>query len=308
MTHYTSQRYVDLCLFLNGFPVLVLENKVTAGYTENQLPTYGKWLTEKAKRMGGALVFLTYATLPPEDFLRPESGVYSVQLRSACSWLQVYDWFKQVRVADPMTAGLIAEFCSFMEAQNVSGMTNSDAEILQTLLSRGTFNRVNPLFIALRDQFKPQLKLRGHRFDRAVNAWAYGGGDTLWDWCYFQDTQWYISWGLTGKAKRLFNDPTREGLLTCFVRVGTDSGDIPIRDLSSEFWATVTSSGWTTSERGDQCWITIDAMTLFARPEGFMQAFTEWLKGPLEDANEILTKIYSQRANSSGGLGKSTTA
>lgn len=194
----------------------------------------------------------------------------------------------------------------------MNGITRNDAQGLQAVLAQGTVSKVKPLFQAVRDHIAPRLLQWGYKFDRGkeraveggrrekmFDPWTDGQGLTVWDWCYFTDaktkreTKWYISWGLTGKAKQFFEDPTAPDSLLAFVYAGTESGVIPLREMASDHRRALADTGWILSnERGD-CRRTVDAMTLFAKPGGFTQAFVEWLKEPLEQSNEILVKSYA---------------
>lgn len=111
-----GRRLVDVYLSLNEYPTLIVENKVTAGFTEDQLKTYGTWLANSCERGTAALILLTHSTPPPEDFLDGQAD-YGVPLRSVCSWMQMWEWMMTIReaVRDPFTNGLVREFCSFLE-------------------------------------------------------------------------------------------------------------------------------------------------------------------------------------------------
>jgi hypothetical protein len=74
-------------------PLIVIENKLGAPLGKNQLPTYGKWL--KSKNPDGALVFLTHATEPPNDYYK---GDYGVKTRAISLWVRVTEWLADKRI------------------------------------------------------------------------------------------------------------------------------------------------------------------------------------------------------------------
>lgn len=68
-----STRYIDVVLELDDTPVLAIENKVAAGFQNDQLADYSRWIAEAAPPdWGGAAILLTHTTTAPEDFLAPE--------------------------------------------------------------------------------------------------------------------------------------------------------------------------------------------------------------------------------------------
>ena len=77
-TQYTivtrdSTRYIDIVLELDRTPVLAIENKVAAGFQDDQLADYSHWIASAAPpAWGGATILLTHTTAAPEDFLAPE--------------------------------------------------------------------------------------------------------------------------------------------------------------------------------------------------------------------------------------------
>ncbi len=81
-----------------------------------------------------------------------------------------------------------------------------------------------------------------------------------------KETDWYVSWGLTGNAKEFFEIPNVQNSLLAFVYVR-----IPRDQLDKSSRAFLGKSGWTLSQKGD-CWKTADAVTFGANPAGFTQA------------------------------------
>jgi hypothetical protein len=101
--------------------------------------------------------------------------------------------------------------------------------------------------------------------------------------------------GLTGRGSQFFEDPSVKDSLLGFVYIGNESCSrkIPLGTLSPNYKAALEQSDWKFLEVRGECRKTFDPMALFAKPTEFTQAFAEWWKTPLEQANEILEKSYS---------------
>ncbi len=288
----------DIFLRQHDSPAVVVENKVSAGFTDGQLEYYGKWLANQnpARNPGAALVLLTHATSPPEDFLDPVAkSPYKIPLRSVCTWMEVYEWLGRQSPTDPVTRHLMQEFCIFLEERNLNGITKGDTAVLATILSHGVVPKIEPLFDMVRNKVQPRLQRLGYRFEPKIDVWDSTGGYAIWDWCYFRpkNPDWYIGWGLTVGGD--FFGATLEKSLMAFVHVGPGAEGapkLPVDVLPLSFKASLRKSGWKFLEDGS-CLKVEMASKLASAPSGLTQTFMHWLDQPLDEADELLQRSYA---------------
>jgi hypothetical protein len=241
----------DIFLQQHGAPAVVVENKVSANFTDGQLEKYGELLASKyhgEKNPGAALVLLTHATSPPVDFLdSAATNRYGIPLRSICTWMEVYEWLGRQSPTDPVTRYLMQEFCIFLEERNLNGITKSDTAVLATILSHGVVPKIEPFFDMVRKKVQPGLTRLRYRFEPKVDVWDSTEGYAIWDWCYFRpkNPDWYIGWGLTVGGD--FFGATLEKSLMAFVHVGPGAEGatrLPLDVLTPNFKASLRESGW----------------------------------------------------------------
>jgi hypothetical protein len=70
--------------------LLIIECKIGAPFTENQLHHYDDWISQKGDRCQG-LVLLTHLTNAPSDFLDRKSE-YKSPARAVRRWSELYQW------------------------------------------------------------------------------------------------------------------------------------------------------------------------------------------------------------------------
>lgn len=141
--HWTTQRVIDggrvldLMMEVAGRPVLVVENKVHAGFQEHkldsksklqadsqdQLATYGQWLAREADAdWGGAIVLLTHWTPPPSNFVS-DAQTYASRYRTIVRWADLSRWLRGVpHSTDDLASDwvkLSGELVGFLREQNM---------------------------------------------------------------------------------------------------------------------------------------------------------------------------------------------
>jgi hypothetical protein len=283
-------RYPDICLYVDGLPLMVIENKITARFTTEQLQTYGQWLAAEVNGGGAALVLLTHATAPPTTFLEDESErQYGVALRSVCSWLEIWEWLGKISdllrkdpIGDPLARELLREFYSFLGEQHMNGITKRDIAVLQTTLRGGVVHKVKPFFDMVREELKSRVPLRSsnYHFERVNDAdlWDAPTGYAVYDWCYLKPKkQWYLGWGLTGSATDFFGTPHHDsdGLLA-FVYIGAGSAKrTPLNGISTKYKQLLGGSKWIFFDDGSLA-KEKQAAELAKDSAGFTQAFINW--------------------------------
>jgi hypothetical protein len=130
-------RLVDLMMEVDGRPILIVENKISAGFQEhrpdprsargsdsqNQLATYGQWLAREADTdWGGAIVLLTHWTPAPPNFATDDQ-TYVSRYRTTVRWADFSRWLKgTIRSADQLMTDwvkLAGELVGFLKEQNM---------------------------------------------------------------------------------------------------------------------------------------------------------------------------------------------
>lgn len=130
-------RIIDLCMDVDGVPLIVVENKIGAGFQEhkcdtqhagalakqNQLATYGRWLAKVTHQdWGGALVLLTHWTPAPADF-EHRAKAYASRYLNTIRWAGLSRWL--ARLAEGSTqpevdwVRLSGEMVAFLKEQNM---------------------------------------------------------------------------------------------------------------------------------------------------------------------------------------------
>jgi hypothetical protein len=99
-------KIIDLVMEVDGKPLLVIENKINAGFQihqrksdsehdnarEHQLASYGRWLSRETPRdWGGALVLLSHWTPAPANFAICQQ-TYCSRYRNTVRWTDVSRW------------------------------------------------------------------------------------------------------------------------------------------------------------------------------------------------------------------------
>jgi hypothetical protein len=166
---------------------------------KNQLHTYGEWLRDalaaSPARDGwpGALVLLTHACPPPEDFGRPNLDSYGVPWQRTCRWHEVWRWLDEHAGPDwdlngverqsgdtrPGWQFLARETADFLKARNMSSeyMTRHDLAFLDGYLQ--SYSRIASTFDLLMQRVSEEapVKMKKVAWDIGEEpgaVWAYG--------------------------------------------------------------------------------------------------------------------------------------
>lgn len=148
-------RLVDLVMEINARPVMVVENKIRAGFqehrlhpctsgdraTQNQLATYGKWLSREADvTWGGAIVLLTHWTPEPLGFIN-DAASYGSRYRTVVRWAELSRWLanesRSAEFSRADWAKLSSELVGFLKEQNMDSelATGQDWAALQVYVA-----------------------------------------------------------------------------------------------------------------------------------------------------------------------------
>jgi len=155
-----KSHYPDLIGYAKGKPVVVVEVKVGAAFTQSQkenedgskellsqLQRYGQWL--HAENAGsGILILLSAFTQPPADFLDEEPDEYAIKERHATTWQRV---FEQLDTQEGVP--LERDYKQFLEEAKVAvnNPTRKDFSILELYLD-GPYERITHALKSIRAQ------------------------------------------------------------------------------------------------------------------------------------------------------------
>ena len=151
-----DRKVVDLVLYLSGNPVLVIENKVAAGFQQHahslvqgapaipvhQLATYCRWIGNHAfDGWAGAVVLLTHSTPAPDGFVENRT-LFECEHRCVMRWSdlsRLFARFLDDQEDDQAPWRTFAhEFVSFLKEQNMAEelMTANDLSALNVFLPK----------------------------------------------------------------------------------------------------------------------------------------------------------------------------
>lgn len=283
-------RYLDLVLECDGVPLMVIENKLAADFTDGQLQAYGAWIDEKSGACG-ALVLLTRWTLPPDNFLDAGNGLYGAPLRSVCQWSSLCKWLKTLLSRTKETQEtkasngfrfLAEEFSKFLEEElNVNNTLNmTDFALIQ--LSRKPLNIVRSL---IGDVTLPVDLQSSFGRIKEENQWP--GKPLFLSWAYWTNSnaekQWYVSWGLTIESGEIWGTTFEFKQPTAVVRIGADKAEHPIpidklkNDEKMKGWEV--GNGWVQKSVG--------ISELLSRDPDFEGEYRRWMNRALGEAKDI---------------------
>lgn len=296
-------------------PLIVIENKLGAPLGKNQLPTYGKWLNSKGQNPDGALVFLTYATPPPDDFY--EGKQYGVKTRATSLWVRVAEWLADKRIrSGPIGEYLRNVFLELLRSEGIVQMGSKEVDLLgrffqmridlekeeedeENILDRAEINLVKIV-----NATKKTLKGEPAEYDYGALLCHKDAQD---------DGGIKLGWGFTSGGNKLwFPRNEGRGLVACAI-VLLKGGDNPplVKALGEELLkpgrsAKQTSSGWKKgldSPDYPSWYITCPAQSLRNDTHGFTKAFDTWAQKRVTEAERFvkMAKAKASKAKTDKG-------
>lgn len=323
--HYAGGRgCLDLCLLADGQVILVIENKVAAGFTYHrvsddldephddlddyncsQLKFYEGYLAENSP--GAGLVLLTHFTAAPQTFLvenddNKHGGTARI-FRRVCRWSDAYNWISQSQLLskkgcdsnprENLLGLLLSEFLQFLEGErmNLTETNNDDLELMQTFFVHNLPRKMRDLMASARNSVVALPAVANAGQYGKARAFQDKQNPLVWDWvyCFEQNLKWFISWGLSGKDglrayKIEFDSP-----LTCFVLISTDGREIP---ASSAQLQSCKGIGWSVYEpsSGQKLRLvkTAEPVLLLEANAGFNRPFERWVTEAVEEGVALL--------------------
>jgi hypothetical protein len=319
--------YVDLCLIADGDMVLVVENKVNAGFTTHrvseaagedgngsedegcsQLAFYERYLRSKGKIAG--LVLLTHLTEAPSTFLanRTDQDKTEIVFRHVCRWAETHKWLTRWgltatshQTGDPEVSFLTmlaGELAHFLEDQQLSiaELKTDDLNLMQGFFSQKIPRKIRNLLQSVRTSVWaiPGL-VTPHNPPRAFFDKDF---QIAWDWvyCFEPELKWFISWGISsGDAFAKSYLIEFETPLHAFVLIGSDHHEIPVSRAALH---ACESLGWKVYEPAGNKELrlvkTIDPDTLLGAGKTFNGSFEAWATQAVNEGVVTLQSAHEQ--------------
>jgi hypothetical protein len=316
---------VDLCLFADNFLVLIVENKIDAGFTTHrqsdddeepsesqdaewtQLEFYERYLTAKGGASG--LVLLTHRTAAPEGF-NEKGGVF----RRVCRWTDLYRWLGCSHFLDRVTEigsakanvlhTLASELRQFLEDKQLitREWNNEDLNVMKSFFTPDFPSKLQDLFQSVKDPIGKLPELATYKeWARRSPTFEVRNG-IVWDWlyCIAPELKWFISWGIAGKLPFLRSYGIElETPLQAVVLIGSDGQDIPYSPEDLEDWR---RKDWTVYEKlGNRKLRLVKAALpedLFASHTGFRASFETWVIKAVKEGAAGLQRACAKSINS----------
>jgi hypothetical protein len=242
-------RRIDLLFEVAGTPLLLVENKIGAGFqqhrvedpdgrkSQHQLATYGRWLQHATTPdWGGALVLLTHWTPAPIDFVASKA-VYGCRFRSVLRWADVSRWLSSVvrhnAMKDAAWAQLAAELVAFLKDQSMDSeiATSHDLAALQVYVASAdrVRNSIEAVWEGARATWRPICQQTEYPLSIST---AYG---CIWKYRYLARKDLRLSYIAAGirypeaSDDPAYADPNGEPHL--FVEISSDDESPSINDL-----------------------------------------------------------------------------
>ena len=324
---------VDVCLFADNTLVLVIENKIDAGFTTHrlsdddeessesqdagwtQLEFYERYLVANGGTSG--LVLLTQHTEAPKAF--NESGNI---FRRVCRWTDLYRWLGSSQFLDRLSETgcgkkayvlytLAGELRQFLEDKQLvtKEWNNEDFNAMKTFFTPDFPSKLQDLFRSVRTPIGRVPELAAYQGWAKRSPTFEVGNGIVWDWlyCMAPKLRWFISWGIASKLPFLKTyEIELDAPLQAVVLIGSDGQDIPCSKEALEDWRT---KGWTVYERhgsrGLRLLKTVLPEELFAFDSGFGTSFETWVMQAVKEGASGLQRAYAESINGQNSTGNS---
>ena len=292
----------DIVMSCEGNDFCIIENKLAAPFTNNQLADYDKFLIEQQPNTeqqdtlpapNPALILITQYTGPPEGFLE-SSGDYGTGVRSVAYWWQIADWIDQ-RLAQQDSVGSEWRHIAYQLRElmvewrmTVKDLSLDDLAALRLFLASGTKYRVESAFSEIRRHFNLGHQ-NPYRFKNNYPKWEKDYPVYL-DWIEGNQGDFSFGWGVVFESEQqpYFADPIepavpKQDVACCYLSVKSDfSND----DIGKH-------KGWHVPQSLDEKWIyrCRDMRELVSSPNGFTASMADWVDESLKQAKEIHKRL-----------------
>lgn len=291
-------RIADLTLEIDGVPIILVENKISAGFQEHisfdestgktsrrhQLASYGQWISrESDKCWNGALVLLTHWTPPPADFLGDDS-TYGCSYRTTVRWSELARWLAAVIRAEGVHAAdwaqLGIEFLDFLKEHHMDSelATQQDLAALQVYISAAdrVRNTVEQIWESGKDIWRPICQQANRELEISTQ---YG---CVWKYRYFQRLDLRSCYVAAGIRYPGVGEYPRGLTVTSgpyfFVELGADDEGSPVSDMQlPEIWF----SG------ADLRLAMISLRNLPIESEEFLLQASQWLRDRMSEVAKV---------------------
>jgi len=286
---------MDVVLFADGTPRLVIENKTWSGFQDhssdeeeaNQLHTYGRWLKQQCPTgTPCGILLITGTTSSPPDF--HGEGTYAVSARAQITWAGVGRWLGARLSADEGSAStwcdLAADLVHFIREKKLSSEIFVASDVSAVDLVLPTMDRWAATFDNI---WQGGLPVWSDFLNPRVSDLLFRTeAGMLWHWRYSQvpaATKTYVGLGLRFPEQSQWYEglslPSRPHFI--FI-LASDKGSLE--------GATELPSGWIYDEEDGQFLLAREVDSFGDRPDRRVDQLQEWARTAMKEAGSILKK------------------
>lgn len=284
---------MDIVLFANGKPRLVIENKTWSGFQDhstgeeevNQLHTYGRWLMQQCPEgLPCGILLITGTTSSPSDF--HGNGTYAVSARAQITWAGVGRWLSsRVEAAHDNVSTwstLARDLVCFIKEKKLSSEIFVASDVSAADLMLPTMDRWKATFDTIWQGGNQVWSnfLNPRVADLVFNTDA----GMIWHWRYSQipaATKTYVGLGIRFPEQsnwyRNLGLPSRPHFI---IIIGSDRGNL---ECLGEI-----PTGWIYDEEDGQFVLARETDKFGDRPDRRVDQLQAWAKVAMNEARSIL--------------------
>ncbi|WP_157985965.1 hypothetical protein [Teichococcus vastitatis] len=284
----------------------------------SQLHTYGNWLHQQVSasqlvpRWKGAIVFLTHASPPPEDFGGAIPGPYGVLWQRTCRWRQVAAWLEKAHAATwldqenglkqgdqrPGWAVLAQEIAGFLKGRKMAsdGLTHADLNMFESYFS-GYETRLESTFGMVRERIEAEVQ--GIKF-KNTDTQIIDALRAVWGYGYLtpphapsKKAERYLCWGICYPDKESdWNkvEAPLSGWPHAFVALAFEKTEFPIWTRETEAFL---PDGWRIVKGGSDiyCYSSKLLHEFPSETEALFKQFSDWAALRVREIEPLLREI-----------------
>lgn len=284
---------MDVVLFADGKPRLVIENKTWSGFRDhssdeeqaNQLHTYGRWLMEQCPANSPrGMLLITGTTSSPPGF--HSDGAYAVTARAQITWAGVGRWLAARLTAakggSSTWCDLAADLVKFIREKKLSSEIFVASDVSAADLVLPTMDRWVATFDTI---WQGSYQVWSDFLNPRVSGLSFNtDAGMLWHWRYSQvpaTTKTFVGLGLRfPEQSSWYPDlilPSRPHFI--FI-LGSDTGSLK---SASEL-----PPGWVFDDEDGQYVLAREADSFGDRPDRRVDQLQAWAKTAMKEASSIL--------------------
>lgn len=287
---------LDITIWADDFPAIVIENKISAPTEETQLTRYGNWLKEsRCNGWPGVLCFLTHTTIPPDGFANSVQQAGEVQ-SIVLKWAQVASVLRDLKARLDSTryeSKIGSELLLFLMEE---GMTSEFAEFedfCAAFVYIRASAKIDHSFSTIYRHIKSYGGYFTGDFQDDCTVWHDPELNFVWGWKFLKNTsmkELYFGYGIALKPSNYLkgsNVPTVDSVFLC---LGSDK-EKESRQIAHG--ASELGMQFAVGERAGGLWKFRPLSEFMIVPEKFPALMIEWIDEARPKIEGFLKKVKS---------------